>query len=525
MTTGEVGVRKRDTRQQRGWYFYDWANSSFPTTVITLFFGPYLILVAQTAIERTLLTAADTLGAVLPVWGEQPFREWLTEATAALAGAATAAGTSVEQLVDAATLAGRVELLGLSFFPEQLFLYAIPVSAIIQIVTLPILGAFVDRSSRKRAWLAWTAYLGAGTTVAMFLIVPGRWQLAVGLVILANILFQASVVVYDSFLPEIATADDRDRVSSRGWALGYIGGGLLLAINLVIFQFEPFGISGTLAVRISLASAGIWWAVFTIIPLRLLEDGPPLAVEGSATQAVRGAFGELIRTTKLVASYPETVKFLIAFLLFNGGVGTVITAAGSYAIEELRIGEADLVLAILMVQFVAFFGALVMGRIAERAGCEDRRALEPRPVERRRHLRALRPGRRRHVFFALAAAIGFVLGGTQALSRSLFSHLVPARREAEFYSFYQISDRGTNILGPAALAFAYGLFGSYREGILVLIIFFIARRAHARPDRHAQGHRRGRQPAAEGPVSGPPTPAQPRRGPRPCGSRAARARS
>jgi MFS transporter, UMF1 family len=467
-------TRRRDTRQQRGWYFYDWANSSFPTTVITLFFGPYLIFVAQSAIERAVVAAGDRLGATLPVWGDEPFREWLAASTGVLSGAAAAAGTSLDQLLDAATLAGRVEVLGLSFFPEQLFLFAIPVSAIIQIVTLPILGAFVDRSSRKRAWLAWTAYLGAGTTVAMFLIVPGRWQLAVGLVIVANILFQASVVVYDSFLPEIATADDRDRVSSRGWALGYIGGGLLLAVNLVIFQFEPFGISGTLAVRISLASAGIWWAVFTIIPLRMLEDGPPLVVEGSTTQAVRGAFGELIRTTKLVASYPETVKFLIAFLLFNGGVGTVITAAGSYAIEELRIGEADLVVAILMVQFVAFFGALIMGRIAERAGAKTvvlwSLALWSAVVTYGRFV----PAGDVAVFFALAAAIGFVLGGTQALSRSLFSHLVPARREAEFYSFYQISDRGTNILGPAALAVAYGMFGSYRQGILVLIIFFIA---------------------------------------------------
>jgi len=467
-------TRRQNTRQQRGWYFYDWANSSFPTTVITLFFGPYLIFVAQSAIERSILAAADTLGATLPVWGDEPFRDWSAASISTLTSAAVSAGTSIDQLLDAATLAGRVELLGLGLFPEQLFLYAIPLSAIIQIVTLPILGAFVDRSSRKRAWLAWTAYLGAGTTVAMFLIVPGRWQLAVGLVIVANILFQASVVVYDSFLPEIATPDDRDRVSSRGWALGYIGGGLLLVVNLFIFQFEPFGISGTLAVRISLASAGVWWAVFTIIPLRLLEDGPALVATGTTTQAVRGAFGELVRTTRLVASYPETVKFLVAFLLFNGGVGTVITAAGSYAIEELRIDAADLVVAILMVQFVAFFGALVMGRIAERAGAKTvvlwSLALWSAVVTYGRFV----PAGDVMVFFLLAAAIGFVLGGTQALSRSLFSHLVPARREAEFYSFYQISDRGTNILGPAALAAAYGIFGSYRQGILVLIVFFIA---------------------------------------------------
>jgi len=314
----------------------------------------------------------------------------------------------------------------------------------------------------------------SGTTVAMFLIVPGRWQLAIALVGVANILFQASIVVYDSFLPEIADADDRDRVSSRGWALGYIGGGTLLIVNLAIVTLEPFGLTGTTAIRVSLASAGIWWALFTIVPLRLLEDGPPLVAEGSAGQAVRGAFGELVRTTRLVASYSETRKFLLAFLLFNGGVGTVITAAGSYAIEELEIAQDQLVIAILMVQFIAFVGALVMGRIAQRVGAKTvvlwSLVLWSAVITYGRFV----PAGDVVVFFLLAGAIGFVLGGTQALSRSLFSHLVPARREAEFFSFYQISDRGTNIIGPAALAFAYGLFGSYRQGILVLIVLFVA---------------------------------------------------
>jgi len=466
-------ARRRDTRQQRGWYFYDWANSSFPTTVLTLFFGPYLIYVAQVAIERTVLAAANGLGLDLAERGDLSFAAWFEPAIAQLGAAALAAGTSIEALLDPATLAGKVDLFGWALLPGQLFLYAIPASALVQIVVLPILGAFVDRSSRKRAWLAGTAYLGAASTIAMFLIVPGRWQLGLALVIIANILFQASVVVYDSFLPEIADADDRDRVSSRGWALGYVGGGLLLAINLVILQFEPFGISGTLALRVSLASAGVWWAVFTIIPLRLLDDGPPLVTSGTTSQAVRGAFGELIRTTRLIASYPETLKFLLAFLLFNGGVGTVIVAAGSYAVEELEIGEADLVVAILMVQFVAFIGALVMGRIARTAGAKTvvlwSLVLWSAVVTYGRFVPAGDVG----VFFALAGAIGFVLGGTQALSRSLFSHLVPARREAEFFSFYQISDRGTNVLGPAALAIALGVFGSYRQGLLVLIVFFV----------------------------------------------------
>ena len=414
-------AKRRDTPQQRGWYFYDWANSSFPTTVGTVFLGPYLIAVAEAA-----------------------------------------AGPE-----------GTVPFLGVPVAPQQVFFLALAISAAIQVVLLPIVGAFADRSEHKRRWLAGTAYLGAAFTAAMWFIVPGRWVLGVLLALGASLAFAASIVVYDSFLPEIAVADDRDRVSSRGWALGYIGGGTLLAVNLAIYLLEPFGLSGTTAVRVSLASAGLWWALFTIIPLRRLEDGPALRTEGSSVNAVSGAFRELWRTTKLLREYPETLKYLVAFLLFNGGVGTVIYAAGSYATEELGIELATLTAAILMVQFVAFLGALVLGWMASRVGAKSvvlwTLMLWSAVVVYGRFV----PAGNVPVFFALAAAIGFVLGGTQALSRSLFSHLVPKQREAEFFGFYQISDRGTSVLGQLAFVFAYGAFGSYRQALLVLIVFFI----------------------------------------------------
>jgi UMF1 family MFS transporter len=415
-------ARQRDTRQQRGWYFYDWANSSFPTTVGTVFFGPYLIEVAKAS------AAPD----------------------------------------------GTVQLFGFATAPQQLFFLALALSALLQILALPIVGAFADRSEHKRRWLAGTAYTGAGLTMAMFLVVPGRWQLGFALILLANLAFSASIVVYDSFLPEIADADDRDRVSSRGWAVGYVGGGLLLLINLIIYTFEPFGLSGILAVRISLGSAGLWWALFTIIPLRALEDGPALRDGTPGTNAVTGAFRELGRTMRELRGYPETLRYLVAFLLFNGGVGTVVYAAGSYATEELEIDLTTLTAAILMVQFVAFFGALALGRLAERSGAKTvvlwSLGLWSAVVIYGRFV----PAGNVPVFFALAAAIGFVLGGTQALSRSLFSHLVPKRREAEFFGFYQISDRGTSVIGQLGFVAAYGVFGSYRQALLVLIVFFLS---------------------------------------------------
>ncbi len=415
-------ARRRDTPQQRGWYFYDWANSSFPTTVGTVFFGPYLIEVAKAS------AAPD----------------------------------------------GTVQLFGFATAPQQLFFLALALSALLQILALPIVGAFADRSEHKRRWLAGTAYTGAGLTMAMFFVVPGRWQLGFALILLANLAFSASIVVYDSFLPEIADADDRDRVSSRGWAVGYIGGGLLLLINLVIYTLEPFGLSGILAVRISLGSAGLWWALFTIIPLRALADGPALRDGSPGTNAVTGAFRELGRTMRELRGYPETLRYLVAFLLFNGGVGTVVYAAGSYATEELEIDLTTLTAAILMVQFVAFFGALALGRLAERSGAKTvvlwSLGLWTAVVIYGRFV----PAGNVPVFFALAAAIGFVLGGTQALSRSLFSHLVPKRREAEFFGFYQISDRGTSVIGQLGFVAAYGVFGSYRQALLVLVVFFLS---------------------------------------------------
>ena len=414
-------ARRRDTRQQRGWYLYDWANSSFPTTVGTVFFGPYLIEVAR----------AD-------------------------------AGPD-----------GTVQLFGLAVAPQQLFFLALAISAVVQVVALPVVGALADGSTRKRAWLAGTAYSGAALTMAMFFVVPGAWELGFALILLANVAFSASIVVYDSFLPEIADADDRDRVSSRGWAIGYIGGGILLAINLVLYLVEPGGITTELAVRISLGSAGVWWAVFTIVPLRLLEDGPALRASDSNMNPIAAAFRELGRTMRDLRGYPETLKYLVAFLLFNGGVGTVIYAAGSYATEELDVELAMLTAAILMVQFVAFLGAVALGRLAQRAGARTvvlwSLGLWSVVVIYGRFV----PAGNLPVFFSLAAAIGFVLGGTQALSRSLFSHLVPARREAEFFGFYQISDRGTSVVGQLGFVAAYGAFGSYRQAILVLIVFFL----------------------------------------------------
>jgi UMF1 family MFS transporter len=411
----------RDTREQRGWYVYDWANSAFSTTVVTVFYGPYLTGVTQAAADER----------------------------------------------------GFVSVLGLGVRAESYFLYVVSASVLLQVLVMPVVGAIADRSDRKTRLLAGFAWLGALATVAMFLVSGDAYLFGGLLLLLANVAFGAAVVVYNSFLPEIAEPDDRDRVSARGWALGYLGGGLLLLLNLGLFLFhDTLGLSEAFAVRVSLASAGLWWGLFTLVPVRRIVDRPALRLAGDAPM-IRGAFLELVATLRRLRSFPRSLLFLAAFLLYNDGIQTVIAAAAIFGSDELELSQTILIGSILVVQAVAFVGALLLGRLAQRFGAK-RVVLASLVVWTGTILygREL-PAGDAGGFLLLAVIIGLVLGGTQALSRSLFSHLIPAGREAEYYSLYEISDRGTSWIGTFALGLAVQVTGSYRSGIVVLIAFFV----------------------------------------------------
>lgn len=411
-----------DTREQRGWYVYDWANSAFSTTVVTVFYGPYLTSVTEAAA------------------GEDGF----------------------------------VSVLGVPVRPASYFLYVISASVLLQVLVMPIMGAVADRSHRKTRLLGGAAAVGAAATVAMFFVTGDAYLAGGALLLVANVAFGAAVVVYNSFLPEIAGPDDRDRVSARGWALGYLGGGLLLLANLGLFLFhEAIGLSEPLAVRISLASAGLWWGLFTIVPMRRLIDRPPIRAVPTGS-VVGGAFRELAVTVRNLRRYPRSLLFLAAFLLYNDGIQTVIAAAAIYGAGELELDQTVLIGSILLVQIVAFFGALLLGRIARYVGAK-RTVLGSLVVWTGVILYGrVIPAGDPLQFVVLAVLIGLVLGGTQALSRSLFSHLIPRGREGEYYSLYEISDRGTSWIGTFALGLAVQMTGSYRAGILVLIVFFVA---------------------------------------------------
>lgn len=408
-------------REHRAWYAYDWANSAFSTSVITVFSGPFL---------------SDIATNVADVNGDVPLLFFEVSAN--------------------------------SYFP-----FAVSLSVIMQAVTLPFIGAAADRSQDKRRLLRGLVTVGSLATVLLFVVTGDRLQLGALCLLVANVAFGGAAVVYDSFLPEIAEPSERDAVSSRGWAAGYAGGGLLLALHLALFvSADALGIDEGLAVRIAMASAGIWWFAFSQITIRGLTWRPPQLTDGTrggATASIR----ELGHTLKALRKTPRTLVFLAAFLLYNDGVATVIANAGVYATGELEIDLSTLTAAVLVVQFIAVFGALGLGRIARLIGAKrtilGSLVLWTVVIA---FARTIAPGDVR-AFFVLSAAIGFVLGGTQALSRSLFSQMIPAGEEAQFFALYQLSDRGTSWLGTFALGVAVNTTGSYRDGFLVLLAFFV----------------------------------------------------
>jgi UMF1 family MFS transporter len=405
-------------REQRAWYWYDWANSAFVTTVQTVLFAPYLISVAEDV--------------------------------------------------------GPIRILGVGIAAGSLPAYIVTFSTILSAVLLPLVGAIADRTARKRRMLAGFAWTGAAAASMLFFATDGNWQIGAIAMIVANICLGASVTVNDAFLPLIAEEHERDRVSSRGWAFGYLGGGLLLAINLVVvLMHDTFGLSEGLAVRLSMLGAAVWWAAFTVIPLLRLEDHPPVHEVSSSGGLVQASFGQLWATLKDLRNYPMALTFLLAYLFFNDGIQTVIYAASTYGEKQLGFGTSVLIGTILLVQFVAFFGALLFGRLAARMGAKKVILAGLVAWMAIVTVALFLPEKALVPFLAMGVAIGIVLGGTQALARSYFSLLIPRGREGEFFSFYHAMDRGTSWFGTLTFGLVYQLTDSYRPAIFALIAFFV----------------------------------------------------
>jgi len=407
-------------REQRGWYVYDWANSGFATTSIALFLGPYLTVLAK--------AAADSAGYVHP--------------------------------------------LGITVDARSYWSYLVSFSVILQVLVLPMVGAIADYGRRKKECLAVTAYVGAVAAVAMFTLDGSEYLLGGALFLIANVSFGASIVVSNSFLPEIAPPEQRDAVSSKGWGIGYLGGGVLLALNLLLYLNAAWlGISEAFAVRISLGSAGLWWGVFTIPPLLTLRNRGREQAPAFSHKALSGVFRQLGRTIGEIRRYPQTALFLVAFLFYNDAIQAVLALASQFGNDELKIPVSTLTMVILMVQFVAFPGALGFNWLASRIN--TKRAIVVSLVLWIVALLYLYAAVHTTAeFFAVSALVAVVMGGTQALSRSLFARMIPTGREAEYFGIYEISDKGTSWLCPLVFGLALQWTNSYRLAILSLIIFF-----------------------------------------------------
>ena len=402
------------------WAMYDWANSAFATTIMAAVLPIYYSVIASPAISKAQATS---------YWG-----------------------------------------------------YTNSLALLLIALLSPILGAMADFRGHKKRFLTVFALIGIFGTALMFFLTTGDWLLASILFIIGNIGFAGANIFYDSLLPHIAKKNDIDQISTRGYAMGYLGGGILLAINLGMIMLPDFapGLIGdmdpgdftTLMTRISLASVALWWLLFTIPLWRNIKEPPRQIFKGEIdSNPIRAGFGRLAETFKEVRKYGDLFKFLIAFWLYNDGIGTIIKMATIYG-NEIGIGQTDLIGALLMVQFVGIPFSFAFGWLAKKIGTKNSIYLSL-GVYTLISIGGYFMSSAVH-FWMLGFSVALVQGGSQALSRSLYGRMVPKAQSAEFFSFFSVSGKFAGMFGPFLFGFVSQLFGNSRLGIVSLIVFFIS---------------------------------------------------
>ena len=390
---------------------YDWANSAFQSTVITAVFPPFFASVA----------AADLPPAV---------------ATGRFAWATTIAVTIIA-------------VLG------------------------PILGAIADHRAMKKRLLAICMLIGVVATLMMAGIDRGEWRYALAVFMVSNIAIAASFVFYDSLLPHIARPEEMDRVSTAAYAVGYLGGGVLLVANLAwILAPRAFGLPDTVAaIKLSFVSVAVWWFVFSIPLLRRVPEPRAVAGATAASGTIRAAFGHVADTFRELRGYRQAFLMLVAFLLYNDGIQTVIRMAAIYG-AEIGIDRNAQIAAFVVVQFVGVPCSFLFGSVADRIGAKTAIFVAL----------AVYTGivifsffmTTAWQFFVLAFLVGTVQGGSQALSRSLFARMIPKQKSSEYFGFFSVFEKFAGIAGPALFAISISLFASSRAALLSVIVFFIA---------------------------------------------------
>jgi MFS transporter, UMF1 family len=405
-----LGLGRKDVR---AWAMYDWANSTFWTTIVA---------------------------AVFPIY----YR------TVAAAGQTDAVATSR-------------------------YAWATTLAILIVAILAPLLGAIADYTAIKKRLLGLFLTVGASATAGMYWITEGDWQLALVLFVIGNVGVSGSIVFYESLLPHLVDEKELDRVSSAGFAVGYLGGGTLLAINLLMIQRpDLFGIpDAAVATRLAFVSVAVWWVVFSVPLFRHVAE-PVARLERhevpGASKVLTGA-RRLRRTFRELRRYRQALVFLVAFLLYNDGIQTMIRMATIYG-TGIGLPETAMIAALLLTQFIGVPCAFAFGMLAGRIGAKP----------------AIFVGLTVYLFitilgyfmttavhfFALAILVGMVQGGTQALSRSLFASMIPRHKSSEFFAFFSVFERYAGVLGPAIFAFVIEMTGSGRTAILAVAFFFIS---------------------------------------------------
>lgn len=390
------------------WVMYDWANSAFATTI---------------------------MAAVLPVYYES---------------------------VAGANLPGNLATV--------YWAYTSSISLLIAAVLGPILGAVADFSGAKKRFLKIFMLIGVAGTALLYFVRTGDWLMASLFFVLGEFGFAGSLVFYDSLLPHVAHPDEIDQVSSRGYAMGYLGGGLLLAVNLAMIMLAPDELTG-LMTRLSFITVAVWWFIFTLPLLRHVPEPQRRIMQGEAGgNPILVSFKRLGRTFSEIRRYRELFVFLVAFWFYNDGIGTIIKMATIYG-AEIGIGQTTLIGTLLMVQFVGIPFAFLFGWLAKKIGAKRSIYISLGVYT----LIAIMGYflSQEWQFWALGFAVATVQGGSQALSRSLFSRMAPKSKSAEFFGFFSVSEKFAGIMGPFVFGIVGQIMGNSRLAIISLVIFFV----------------------------------------------------
>lgn len=412
-----------DRKQIFGWVMYDWANSAYITTVTVAVLPAYF---ASVIIPAEGLTIGNITYTATALWG-----------------------------------------------------FLISLSAFFVFIFAPVLGAISDFSASKKNFLMFFCYTGSLAACLLFFCQAGDIALTIFLFLIAQIGFVAANIFYDAFLPQIASEDRIDWVSGKGFAFGYVGGGIQFALSLgLIAAHQNLGISAELAARLAMLMAGLWWGGFTLITFVCLK-------EAKATDKLPEEYRHLpkwmaytqvglvrtVVTVRKVKLFRDLLLFLVAYLIYNNGIQTVITMATIFGKEELKFNTNVLMITLLMIQFVSIIGALIFSKLAEMISAKNALMISlvgwALVVIYSYFLQTTTE------YFILGGIVGLVLGGSQSLSRSFYGAIIPVKASAEFYGFYSVFNKGSAIFGPLLFGIISQVTGSARNSILSLIIFFI----------------------------------------------------